>query len=509
MPLVPLACAWLAGVLLGVFWPGARPDASWPVLGLALLSAGALALLWADRRARWAGLLAVALWLGLARSLLALPPPTPAPDSLRALNVSATEARHAAGPRVQVRGRVLADPDPAHNGKASQVRVAAEAVFQDGAWRPATGGLLAVAGPFPGVVQGDLVECAGVLQDPPPVPGFDYATWLSRHGIESYMDHAQVRLLASADAPTSLLAGWRRDAGTRAAGMLPEPEAGLLRGILLGQRKAPDPALRQDFSSTGTSWILVVSGVHLSIFLFFGYLVLRRWLAPWPSAVIAGALVAGYAAFVGLGLPVARATLMGLLYLIAQGLGRPPTPINLLAVAALVLTCLDPLSVADAGFQLSFAAVAGILLFAPPLAAHWHRLPLLGEACAIAVAVQITIWPLEAAQFGSLYPLEVPAGVAGGLLLQPILLLGSAQTLAAWLLPPLGQVLAWLCWLPLAALAGMVHLVASLPFASLPLPGFGAPGILAWYALLALAYLLADPKRRAQARSALLPQPQW
>ncbi|HMA38082.1 MAG TPA: ComEC/Rec2 family competence protein, partial [Chloroflexia bacterium] len=456
-------------------------------------------LLWPHRPARWAALLGLAAWLGLARSLLALPAPLPPADSLRALNVPAVSARHAVGAALQVRGTVLADPVIARGGTVSQVRVAVATVWQAGAWRPVTGGLLALAGPYPGVGQGDLVECRGVVQDPPPVPGFDYRAWLARHGVESYMSPADVRLVAAAgDAPGDLLARWRRAAGARTATLLPEPEAGLLRGILLGQPKAIDPALRQDFATSGTSWIIVISGIHFSMLLLFGFLALRRWLAPWPSVALAGGLVVLYAAFVGLGVPVARAALMGALYLLAQGLGRPVTRLNLLAVAALALTALDPGSVADAGFQLSFGAVAGILLFAPPLSARWRRLPVLGEACAVGVAVQLATWPLVALQFGQFAPVALPAGVLGGLLLAPIMALGSLTELVSWLWAPLGQGLALVCWLPLTLLAHLVPLAAGLPLASLPLPDFGLPGALLWYTLLAAGYARASYKKRAR-----------
>src|SRR5690348_8532824 len=99
MPLVPLAGAWLVGVLLGTLWPGLTPGRALVAGAAVVLSTATLPLLWGDRRARWIALGLVAGWLGLARTLLALPDPTPAPDSLRALNVPAAEARSVIAPR--------------------------------------------------------------------------------------------------------------------------------------------------------------------------------------------------------------------------------------------------------------------------------------------------------------------------------------------------------------------------------------------------------------------------
>jgi competence protein ComEC len=500
MPLVPLGCAWMLGVLLGTGWPGATPDGAGIAAGAAVGCAGALALVWPHRGARWVALALLAGWLGLARGLLALPPAVPDPQSLRALNVPAADARSVLAPHREVRGRVLADPDPARAGRAAQVRVAVEAVLVDGTWRPVTGGLLAVAGPFVAAVQGDLVECVGVVQDPPALPDFDYRAWLARHGIESYMDGATVRVLqAAADAPETLLARWRRDAGLRTAAMLPEPEAGLLRGLLLGQQKAIDPPLWQDFNTTGTSWLIVISGAQITMLLLLVYAPARRVLYPWPSVLLAGAVVVLYSVFVGLGVPVARAAVMGVLYLGAQGLGRPVTPINLLAVAALALTALDPNVVADAGFQLSFAAVAGIVLFGPALMRRWRRVPVLGDAAAFGIAAQLTTWPIVVLQFGQVSLTGFPAGMLTGLLVGPLMVVGTVQQLAAWLWAPLGQVLAWVCWPALAALAYMIRMAAQAP-GIVPLPDLDLTGALAWYGFLALVYLRMDPERWAATR---------
>jgi competence protein ComEC len=272
-----------------------------------------------------------------------------------------------------------------------------------------------------------------------------------------------------------------------------------LRGLLLGQQKAIDPPLWQDFNTTQTSWLIVISGAQITMLLLLVFGGARRLWYPWPSVLLAGAVVVLYAVFVGLGVPVARAAVMGVLYLGAQGLGRPVTPINLLAVAALTLTALDPNTIADAGFQLSFAAVAGILLFGPPLTARWRRVPVLGEAAAFGVAAQLTTWPVVVLQFGQVSLTGFPTGMLTGLLVGPLMMVGTVQQLAAWLWAPLGQVLAWVCWLPLAALAYMIRAAAQTP-GIVPLPDLDMTGALAWYALLALVYLRMDADRWAACR---------
>ncbi len=505
MPLVPPALGWLVGVLLGLFWPGAQAAGAGWAAGAAGLTGGALVLCWADRRARWAGLLLLALWLGLARTLLALPPATPLPGSLRAFNVPADQARSVIAPRQTVRGQAQADPDPTRSGQAAQLRVTVVQI-QDGAtWRPVHGGLLVIADRFVPAAQGDLVEVRGVVQEPPQVAGFDYPRWLRWHSIESYMDHGTVRVLQASDDATTLPATWRRAAGARTAAQLPEPAAGLLRGLLLGQQKAMNSALLVDFDKTQTSWLIVVSGSQITLLLVAIYWVSRRGLAPWSAVIVAGLVVLVYSLFVGFTLSVVRAALMGLSYLLAQGVGRPITPINLLGGGALVMTVFDPLSLGDLGFQLSFTAVAGILIFAPPLLAGWQRLPMLGPIFAVSVAAELGVTPVVLYHFGVWSPSGFVAGTLLSLSIAPLMILGTVYEVLAWIATALGQFIAWLCWLPLTLFAMAVHWAAYFP--PVDVPNFGLFQVVVWYAILAFGYVMSSVDRRAAVRRFLRPDP--
>jgi len=351
-----------------------------------------------------------------------------------------------------------------------------------------------------------------VVQDPPTVAGFDYPQWLRWHGTESYMDHGTVRVLQAADEATTVLATWRREAGRRTAAQLPEPAAGLLRGLLLGQQKVIDPNLWADFNTTQTSWLIVVSGSQITLLLVFVYWMSRRILAPWYAVVVAGGIVVIYSLFVGLGLSVARAALMGLLYLLAQGLGRPIAPLNLLVTVAIVLTALDPLSLGDVGFQLSFSTLVGILVVGPSLLRLKNLLSIMRSVFAIALAAQTTALPIVIAQFGTVSLAGFVAGALADLLLAPLMILGALYEFAAWLWLPAGQFVAWVCWLPLTLLAKAVHWAAhwqpfGLPFNSLEIPRFSGAEALTWYLVLAVLYISVSADRRAAVRRFLRPDP--
>ncbi|HUS15080.1 MAG TPA: hypothetical protein VM536_08705, partial [Chloroflexia bacterium] len=100
LPLVPLAAAWLAGLLPAVVLPAVDPRDTPAVAGLVLLCVAATALTWPRVRPRWLALMVLAFSLGLLRSVLAVAPVVPPVGSLRALNVPPAEARSHGLPQV-------------------------------------------------------------------------------------------------------------------------------------------------------------------------------------------------------------------------------------------------------------------------------------------------------------------------------------------------------------------------------------------------------------------------
>jgi competence protein ComEC len=291
------------------------------------------------------------------------------------------------------------------------------------------------------------------------------------------------------------LDGARRAAGERLARALPEPQAGLLRGIILGEGHALDPSLRDAFNVTGTAHIIAVSGSNVTLVVAVVFFLTRRRLRPALAVPLALAVIALYVLFVGPEPPVLRAGIMGGLYLVAQALGRAAHGLTLLGAAAWALTLLDPLAVLEVGFQLSFAAMVGILVLAPRLVERWRRVPPgLRESLAVSVAAQLFTYPLLALHFGAIPLIGPGANLLLTPLPAPIMALGWAAVGLGVIWAPLGQAVALLCWVPLSAMIWVVEAAAAVPWASLPLPEFGLAGLVAWYS--ALALLLAAGTER-------------
>jgi len=190
---------------------------------------------------------------------------------------------------------------------------------------------------------------------------------------------------------------------------------------------------------------------------------------------------------------------MGCLYIIATHYGRQTDVLTSLMAAAMLMTLLNPQTLWDVGFQLSFAATLGLILYTPVLQSWFERLlskalspgtakraiQILNEALIVSLAAQITTLPIIVYNFRQLSLVTL---LSNFLVLpaQPgVMLWGGLATIAGLVWLPLGQVLGWIAWLFLTYTIRAVEITASIPYASLSL-GPISPGLVwLYYGLLA------------------------
>jgi competence protein ComEC len=336
----------------------------------------------------------------------------------------------------------------------------------------ATVALAATLPRFPAVEPGDRVHAAGAIQAPPSGP---YGDYLRRTGIAGTIRLRSLELLPTADAPAATLERLRRHAAAALAAAIAEPEAGLASGIVIGLRDRVDRELAADFTTVGASHVVAISGWNIAIVAatiaaLCGHLSRRR------RAVVTAAAIVAYVAFAGASASVVRAAAMAGVVLLARESGRSGRAAAALGWAAVVLLIVDPRLVADAGFQLSALATAGILAWATPfsawLAAHASRLPRwLTECLAVSLVAQAATLPVVLLSFGRLaivspivnlgvVPLVAPAMAASA-----VALAGGLATLAG--APAIVATLLGLpAWFLLSVVVGIVQASAALPFAS-------------------------------------------
>lgn len=182
----------------------------------------------------------------------------------------------------------------------------------------------------------------------------------------------------------------------------------LIAAMVLGDKSALTPELRNRYAVTGASHVLALSGLHLSII----YLLLTRLTLgrrrSWLTMGLVLLAIWGYALLTGLPTSLVRAATMITVYSLFSLGGRHHASLNVLCFTAIIMLLADSSALFDVGFQLSFMAMLGILLFTPLIdswfSARWrmeHRIAgWLLSLITVSVAAQMGTAPLIAYYFG-------------------------------------------------------------------------------------------------------------
>lgn len=501
--LVVLVSAWLAGILL----------ASILVLPMLVLLACAgtfgilIILVYQDRQMRFGILLAVCVCLGAWRYTVALPSNDShsitafiGPSSLEVRGTVADE------PQVQVRTRLLL--------------VDVNAISTDGGnhWQEVDGQVqvetldTALEDPY-GMNYGDSVKLQGKLQGPillhlacqeDTVDSTTYAP----AGIFASMLFPRVSVTDAGGNPVvGFLYHLRATLATIIEQALPQPAAALLIAIILGLSTSELEPLKCAFSFTGTVHLIVPSGFKVTILaslaasstrIFYkepSHILpagrLRDWRSWLTTSFVVVAIVV-YTVLSGSGPAAIRAGIMGILMVITPRLGRVYNVYTALALAALLMSCIDPFILWDVGFQLSFLGTLSIVAFTPCilyLLRSSSRLPfghVGAEIAAVTLAAQIGTFPIVAIAFHQVSFIAPLANVLTVPLLGILVLLGILICVTGLLWAPL----AWFCglvaWPILLYTYTIVNWCYHMPWAYLLLQGVDQPIVWAYYLLLAL-----------------------
>ncbi|MDA0181781.1 DNA internalization-related competence protein ComEC/Rec2 [Solirubrobacter phytolaccae] len=237
-----------------------------------------------------------------------------------------------------------------------------------------------------------------------------------------------------------VLDGVRRRAEAGLAQRLAAPEAALLRGMVIGADEQLTGEVKDDFQRSGLAHILAVSGQNVMLLAILVLAVASLLGLPLRARLVVAALaIALYVPLTGAGPSIQRAGVMGITGLVAALAGRPAQRWYALLLAAAVTLVLNPRSVQEPGWQLSFAAVAALLAgFAPLAEPLKRRLPdPVAEAAALTLAATIGTAPLMAMHFEEVSLAALPANLLAAPAIAPVMWLGVLACAAAQLAAPL------------------------------------------------------------------------
>jgi competence protein ComEC len=319
--------------------------------------------------------------------------------------------------------------------------------------------------------QGALLHLIGEIRLPRGAEGgFDERIWLRRHGVHVVVAASRWRVTGHRGGIAGLADRLRAQlARSMAPGVHGERRA-VIAGIVLGEDEGLSDELRTRFRASGLYHLLAVSGQNVA--LIAGGALAVAWLVGLSRLVgeiAALGAIGGYVLAVGWQPSVVRAGVAGSLASLAWLAARPQDRWYFLLVGAAILLAWNPYSLLDAGFQLSFAAVAAIFVVVPRLQRSLAGYPVprsLADVVAVSGACGIATAPILLAQFGAVPLYSIPANALAAPVVAPLLGLALVTALIAPVLPSVAVVLAWANGWLAAYLAGCARLVGGLPYAS-------------------------------------------
>ncbi len=281
--------------------------------------------------------------------------------------------------------------------------------------------------------------------------------------------------------------------------LLLDPQAGLLAGIIAGVKTDLPKSILDNFKIAGLSHLIAVSGFNVGIVIAL-FASLTKGSGRYFHLFTSVALVMFFVIFTGASASVIRAGTLALLFVFARFIGRRASLFRLLVSTSLLMTLHNPLIVRyDIGFQLSFAAVLGLIFLAEPLE---HRLVArrfpkgLAQVLSATSAATLTTWPIIAHNFGTISVYALPANLIAEPLVPILTIAGLLLVALGSLLPALASWLILPIDLGLRYLISLTTTISHLPYANLTMGAVPSFLWLIYYTGLGVVFwLLTQPRK--------------
>lgn len=367
---------------------------------------------------------------------------------------------------------------------------------------------------------GDAVEFDAQIKQPYNyiASDFDYARWLERQGVSGMaFTKDRMKTLTASDADSlreelPLLARVKAEALKFRQRLLSHYETmdldsqefAVVSAITLGDKTGLRKDTRSAFSDAGASHVLALSGLHLGIIVMFVMLILkpmrqRRW-GLWAQSLLCVVMVWCFVLLTGGSVSVTRSAIMLTLMILLGLRGEGFSSLNNVALAAFTILLLNPASLADLGFQLSFLAVFALVYFLPYyIGSHWRskagRWGWIMDFFFVTIVAQTATAPLVACVFGKV-PLMF---LLTNMVVIPctyVLLLGALCFLALSWLPVVSGVIGMAVKMAVSVMIGSVEWISKLPFSSIDVRISEIDCVLLYPLLFVLAVYIVMPRRR-------------
>lgn len=489
MPLFWIALAFLGGIWLASL----LPLPMWLWLGLGIFSLLAAIVIKFIRRSWMMVLLLLPGFAFLGAARYQAQQPVITPDHIAYYNDNPQ--------KMYITGTLVEPPDV--RDTYINLRIEVESIDQGKGDIPIHGPLLIRSSKEYTFHYGDRIRVRGSVQTPAEGEDFSYRDYLALKGINSTLSTNAITLLpfgGKTDPIPTFIYRVKASLLRRVHMIFPEPEASLLAGILLGNDNGISAELQQAFKNTGTSHIIAISGFNIAIIAGIFVTLFSRFLGRRWGGLLAVLGIVFYTVLVGASPSVVRAAIMGTLSIMAGLSGRRNQALNMLAITAGIMIAFDPFVPWDVGFQLSFMATLGLVLYAQPMEAatsafltrHFPKLPVekivgpFSDFFLLTLAAQITTLPISAYHFQRISLISI---ITNPFILPaqpPVMVLSGLAVVLGRIYLPLGQAIGWVAWPFPAYTIRMVEFFNGFPGGVLPLENFSLLSVLCFYLILFL-----------------------
>lgn len=391
--------------------------------------------------------------------------------------------------KITIEGVVSTQPELRNN--AQYIMMSSEKIyFPEGVFE-VSGRVLVKAGTFPSYQYADKLKVSGQLLSPADFEGFSYRDYLAKDNVYSVMYRPYISLL---DKERGNFAGvdffaaiyWLKSLiKGRIETYLNEPAAGIALGLLIGARSSIPQEILDDFQMTGLTHILAISGYNITLIINV-FALLMGGAGRRPRFWVTCAMIAVFAVLTGLSASVVRASVMGVLAILAGYVGRKGAGLQMLMFSGFLMVVVNPLILLrDISFQLSFLSTMGLLVLLPLIENLFKKLPpLISESLAVTLAATVFTTPIVLLNFERFSLISPFANVIFLPLIPMIMFMSFLAFCGSLIFAPLAYFFASVSWFLIEILLNGVRFVAEIPFAMLEIGGFTAPFFFAYYGLL-------------------------
>ena len=323
---------------------------------------------------------------------------------------------------------------------------------------------------------GDLIYGTGKVQLPSPARNtgaFDYKRFLASQNVYSSIittsDNLVYRGQAKLNPFISFSLFLRNNIIKIIDSSLPSEQAGLLKGIVIGERGSLSEDTKNDFNISGLTHLLCVSGANIAYIAGACLVVLKilKIKPPYSNFITIIVLII-FTYITGSSPAVMRASIMGIMLLLAEVFVRKSDVLTSISAASLFILIYNPFTFYDIGFQLSFAGTIGIVLFYKNLVNYFNFLPkLINEVFSVSLAAQLTVNPLIALYFNKVSLIAIVSNLLVVPITGGVTILGFIMSILGQFILFPAQIVGGLSYFFLSFMLWVSNICANIPFATI------------------------------------------